>query len=217
MILMNPALEQLQNEHEAIKTMLRVIEAVCEKLEAKGDVNPDDLDQMADFIKIFADTCHHHKEEKILFPKMAERGIPVEGGPLGVMLYEHNLGRDFVRGMNEGIAKYRNEGDSSHFVGNARGYASLLDGHIDKENDILYPLAENVIAPEEMEALLQEFNRVESEHIGEGKHDEYHALLNRLVETYLGEEGCGCGHEHGEENAHAHHHGEGECCGRCHE
>lgn len=211
---MNPALKQLENEHEAIRTMLRVIGAVCEKLEEEKDVRPEDLEQMADFIKVFADTCHHHKEEKLLFPKMAESGIPVEGGPLGVMLYEHDLGRDFANGMREGITRYRDQGDPTDFIDNARNYAALLDSHIEKENSILYPMAASSISEDEFEAMLKEFDKVESEHVGEGKHDEFHALLNRLSGEYLGsEEDCGCGHEHGE-GGHHHHHGEG-CCGNC--
>jgi hypothetical protein len=53
------------------------------------------------FFRNFADRCHHSKEEDELFPKMVEHGIPKEGGPIGVMLMEHDQGRAFVRGMSE--------------------------------------------------------------------------------------------------------------------
>lgn len=58
--------EELVNEHNAIKRMLRVLEAVAAKLDAGTEVDPDDLEQMVDFIRGFADRCHHGKEEDLL-------------------------------------------------------------------------------------------------------------------------------------------------------
>ncbi len=56
---------------------------------------------------MFADQCHHGKEEDLLFPAMEAAGIPRESGPIGVMLEEHNIGRQYVRGMAEAVSGYR--------------------------------------------------------------------------------------------------------------
>jgi len=179
--------EQLKEEHQAIKLMLRISERVCEKLESGEKVNPEHLEQIVEFIKLFADKCHHGKEEDLLFVAMEEAGIPKKGGPIGVMLTEHDMGRGYVKGMSEAVAKYK-AGDrkaSSAIVGNARKYIILLTQHIDKEDNILYPMADMHLSEERQEELLEEFERVEREKIGAGKHEEFHDLLNHLKAVYL--------------------------------
>jgi len=178
--------EQLEEEHKAIKLMLRISEKVCEKLESGEEVNPEHLEQIVEFIKVFADKCHHGKEEDLLFTAMEEAGIPKKGGPIGVMLTEHDMGRGYVKAMSEAVAKYKG-GDrkvSSAIVGNARNYIALLTQHIDKEDNILYPMADMHLSEERQKELLEEFERVEREKIGVGKHEEFHELLNHLREVY---------------------------------
>lgn len=179
--------EQLKEEHKAIKLMLRILEKVCENLESEEEVKPEHLDQILEFIKVFADKCHHGKEEDLLLPALGEAGIPKEGGTISVMLTEHNRGRDYVRGMSKAIAK-RKAGDrkvSSKIAENARNYIALLAQHIEKEDNILYPMADMHLSEDEQEELLEEFEMVEREKIGVGKHEEFHKLLNHLKGVYL--------------------------------
>ncbi|MFQ5891618.1 MAG: hemerythrin domain-containing protein [Candidatus Methanofastidiosia archaeon] len=179
--------EQLKEEHEAIKLMLRILEMICKKLESGEEINPEHLSKILEFIKIFADKCHHGKEEDLLFPAMEKVGIPKEGGPIGVMLLEHDEGRDYIKGMSEAVAKYKT-GDGKAFpkiVENARKYITLLTQHIDKEDNILYPMADMHLLKEKQEELLSEFERVEREKIGVSKHEEFHKLLNYLKGVYL--------------------------------
>lgn len=181
--------EQLKEEHKAIKLMLKVLEKVCEMLQKNERVKPDDIDKIIDFIRTFADRCHHGKEEDLLFPAFEELGIPKEGGPIGVMLSEHEMGRSYLRGMNDAFSRYRtgDEKASVDFVKNARGYISLLTDHIYKEDNILYPMGEMRLSMEKEKELLENFEKIERERIGPGKHEEYHRLLHHLSEVYLGE------------------------------
>ena len=179
--------EQLKEEHEAIKLMLRILDRVCEKLESGEEVNPEDIYQILEFIKNFADKCHHEKEEDLLFPAMEEAGIPKEGGPISVMLMEHNTGRDHVRGMSEVLAEYKagNRKVSSKLVENARNYITLLTQHIDKEDNVLYPMADKCLSEGKQEELLEKFEFIEREKIGICKHEEFHKLLHHLKAVYL--------------------------------
>jgi len=179
--------ENLKNEHQAIKLMLTILEEVGKKIESGKEIDPEHLEKILDFIRVFADKCHHGKEEDLLFPAMEEAGIPREGGPIGVMLMEHTMGRDFVKAMGEAARKYE-KGDrkaSSQFVENARKYTSLLSQHIDKEDNILYPMAERRLSEEKQGELLRDFDRIEREIIGPGKHEEFHRLLELLKKIYL--------------------------------
>ncbi|MCM8763778.1 MAG: hemerythrin domain-containing protein [Candidatus Omnitrophica bacterium] len=173
--------EQLQEEHKAIKLMLKILEAICKRLENKEDIPEENFEKIIEFLKIFVDRCHHGKEEDLLFPAMEEAGIPVEDGPIGVMLTEHNIGRDYVKGMSEAVLRQ----DFNKFIENARGYVELLEQHIDKEDNILYMIADMHLQESKQKELLQQFEKVERERIGTGKHEEFHKLLHHLKKIYL--------------------------------
>lgn len=66
----------MKKEHEATKLMLRVLGKVCETFESQQEANPEHLEQMVEFIEIFADRCHHGKEEDLLFRALEEGGMP---------------------------------------------------------------------------------------------------------------------------------------------
>lgn len=173
--------EQLREEHNVIKLMLKILEAICGKLENEKDISKEHFEKVIEFIKVFADKCHHGKEEDLLFPAMEQAGIPREGGPIGVMLMEHNMGRDYVKGMSESVLSQ----DFKRFIENARGYIGLLEQHINKEDNILYLMADMHLSEMKQKELIQQFEKVERERIGPGKHEEFHQLIHHLKEVYL--------------------------------
>jgi len=179
--------DQLKEEHQGILLMLKILEKVCVKLESQEKVDPRHLERIVEFFRVFADKCHHGKEEDLLFPEMEKAGIPKDRGPIGVMLMEHDQGRAHVRGMREAAIRYK-EGDSRasvEFAKNARDYIALLTQHIDKENNILFPMGERVVSREKQRDLVEAFESLEREKIGTGTHEEFHKLLHHLQEVYL--------------------------------
>lgn len=171
--------EQLKNEHQAVLLASDILEKICQKLEAGEKVDPKHQGDILEFIKIFVDKCHHSKEEALLFPAMEKVGIPKEHGPIGMMLVEHDMGRDYVKGMNENIS------NPKKFIESARGYTKLLKQHIEKENNILYRMADTQLSQAKDDELLKEFDKLELERIGPGKHEEFHEMLERLDGIYL--------------------------------
>jgi hemerythrin-like domain-containing protein len=106
-------------------------------------------------------------------------------GPIGVMLSEHDSGRQFVRGMSEAAAAYKG-GDKpagKSFAENARGYIDLLGQHINKEDNILYPMADKIFSAEKQSELSEDFKKVDSEQ--NGVEDKELAILHRLADIYL--------------------------------
>lgn len=182
------ATEILMAEHEVIKRVITTLELAALKLENEQNVRPTLFVEAAEFIKGFADGCHHVKEEQVLFKMMGDHGVPNAGGPVGVMLHEHDLGRQYTRGMREAAEKLA-AGDTSAqaaVVQNARGYAALLRQHIMKENNVLFPMADQVIPQAEHEAVFEGFEKVEHEETGEGVHEKYLALADRLEKEVTG-------------------------------
>jgi hemerythrin-like domain-containing protein len=84
--------------------MLEILKVVSSRLVNKDYVKPEHLLQIVEFIQVFADKCHHGKEENLLFRSMVKAGLPKEGGPIAVMLSEHEMGRNFVRKMDEAVS-----------------------------------------------------------------------------------------------------------------
>ena len=176
------ATDILSSEHRVIERVIASMEIAASGLEGGKVVRPGFFLDAADFIKGFADGCHHRKEEGVLFVRMADNGMPVEGGPVGVMLREHEMGRAYTRNMRE-VAQKLDAGDGTakaKVVENARGYAQLLKQHIFKEDHILFPMASQVIPFEQQIQVAEDFEHVEHEETGEGVHEKYLALAEKL-------------------------------------
>lgn len=176
------ATQILMDEHAIIVRVLDALDQAADKMEKGEQIPPQFFLDAADFIKGFADGCHHMKEEGVLFKAMAANGLSEEIGPIAVMLSEHEAGRAYTRGMRQ-AAQQLAAGDAAARAGllaNARGYTALLRQHIFKENMILFPLADRVIPASLHEEVADGFERVEHEETGEGVHEKYLALAEKL-------------------------------------
>jgi hemerythrin-like domain-containing protein len=145
----------MMQEHELIVQVLAALQAMTDTLGSGAQVPRQDLADFGRFFRDFADKCHHGKEEDRLFVKMVEAGFPKENGPVAVMLAEHDEGRQQVRGLlkiGAGSGPL-SQAERASALAYASEFVPLLYAHIQKENNILYPMAQNAIAPEEFELL----------------------------------------------------------------
>ena len=193
----------LSDEHRVIEVVLTCLEKMTQKAEAEKQLAKEDATDAVSFIRNFADACHHGKEEDQLFVMLEEKGMPKEGGPVAVMLQEHEQGRAFVRAMDENIesAASGNEEAINQFAQAARGYVNLLRAHIQKEDGILFPMATRFLDEDDQKELLKRFDHVEHDHMGEGTHEKFLGLAEQLADKYGVDKspittggGCGCAH-----------------------
>ena len=177
------AIDVLMQEHRVIEQVLDALESAAAQL-ARGDTVPARFFvDAADFAAGFADGCHHRKEEGVLFPTMKQHGAPPSGGAIEVMLDEHERGRSYVRQLRE-AARELDAGDSAaarRVVAAARGYAALLRDHIGKEDEMLFPLATELIPAGEQDEVMAAFERVEEADRDAPSHEELLALAGRLT------------------------------------
>ncbi len=185
---MPTATEILKKEHETILKMVGAAETVAARLNQGVSVPFETLKSFQEFFQIFADQCHHGKEEEIFFPLLEARGMPKGGGPLGVMLSEHEQGRALVQEMRQSADAYASgvEASGARWAQAAEQYAALLRSHIDKENMVLFPMAERLLSTSELEDVAEDFEKLETEKMGAGTHERLHAKMARLLEEVHG-------------------------------
>lgn len=181
------ATQQLKDEHEVIKLMLGIMEKISGDLTDGKELNYDHYEKIIDFLQGFADRCHHAKEEEVLFPAIEKHGIQNEGGPIGTMIYEHRKARELIIILNMAFKEFKkgNKNAIKSIISTSRDYVKLLKNHIEKENFVLFVLADKVLSEEEHSKIAEAFEKLEIEKIGIGKHEAYHHLLKELKNVYL--------------------------------
>jgi hemerythrin-like domain-containing protein len=180
---MNAASKDLISEHKAIQIALNILEKIQERLGKNGEADYKDIIDLLDFLKEFADKCHHGKEEVFLFPALEKAGVKKEGGPIGVMLQEHTKGRNLIKEMQENILN--NPVNKTGFITAASEYVRHMRAHIEKENTVLFPMIDTRMSASEQKELAENFENHEKKVIGEGRHEELHALLDKFRNKYL--------------------------------
>ncbi|MGM0369660.1 MAG: hemerythrin domain-containing protein, partial [Bacillota bacterium] len=125
-------IELLISEHDNIKRMLKIMRQLAIKVLNTGEVNYDAFQDGIDFVREYADSHHHGKEEDILFEEMvAELEQDVEDGPIEAMFSEHDLGRYFINNLEEALKRVKlgNNDDKVDIIANTVAYVDLLEGH----------------------------------------------------------------------------------------
>lgn len=181
------ATDILKEEHEAVLYVLEILEKICGKIEAGAPFEKDHIGFIIEFLKVFVDRCHHGKEEDLLFPELEKAGIKRENGPVGVMLSEHEAGRGYIRQLSEAFEKYKSGRAecAAEIISASRKYIDLLTPHIEKENKVLYNMADMRLSDEIDQKMVEGFEKIENERVGRGKHEEFHKMIEELGGIYL--------------------------------
>ena len=149
---MGDPVQELMDEHRVIEKVLTALTAAAEQ-----EVPLEFYERVVDFIVKFADGCHHSKEEDRLFPLLEARGIPRDGGPIGCMCEEHDIGRSHVKRMRESIEAE----DRASLRRASLEYVALLRGHIQKEDQVLFPMGLTALSEKDLKDLKTTFDQVE--------------------------------------------------------
>jgi len=178
-------LNLLKHEHRVIERALRALEGVCVRLEWGQQVAPEALLQLVDFMSAFADSYHHGKEEMHLFPALQRQGIRRHGGALEALEHEHEIESKLASEMRLALQEYRSVDPAARgrFIVAARGYTNHLLSHIDKEDSILFRLADEILDDEDKALLMEGFKQAEEE-FGAGANEKYDRLASALEQQW---------------------------------
>jgi hemerythrin-like domain-containing protein len=180
-------IETLMSEHRAIERVLDALVAFADDVERSDTTDKQELSRFVTFVGEFADAGHHGKEEDILFKAMVEGGFPSEDGPIGVMLREHDEGRAFVGILHERAHQDAawSEADRRQIGATARQFADLLRSHIEKEDEILYPMARHHLGHEAFNGVGAACARFDALRERDGIAHRMRALGEELVGRYV--------------------------------
>lgn len=148
----------LRHEHELIVRVVGVLEAILDDSPDEGALA--DLEQCVDFFRLFTDACHHGKEEDLLFDALAEQGLSRDDGPIAVMLEEHRAGRSLVAEL-AGLLGAARAGEAGAWRGVervGRAYADLIRQHIEKEDQALFDLADEIVDEQRCRRLCEAYD-----------------------------------------------------------
>jgi hemerythrin-like domain-containing protein len=174
--------EYLRYEHALVQVFLTVAVREAQRICITMQVNGVRFASLVDFFSNFIDRYHHAKEERFLFPLLEKQRTQKESGPIYVMIEEHQLSRQRINAMimvlpqaQQGVPEaIRTLHD------NLMDYIEIVDAHISKENNVLFPLADRLLTSEDQTTLKKAFDEVEEREMGNEIHGKYDKLALQL-------------------------------------
>lgn len=182
------SIKRMEEEHENIRRMLKVLREVSYRIMEKEEYEIEDIPKIIDFVRVYADSHHHGKEEDVLFKTMNEKLERLRNaGAITGMYIEHDLGRLYMADLEKALDKFNAGEDRARLdiIANSVGYANLLERHIEKENTAMYKFAQKMLEDEDKEFIEEEAGRIEREAEEEGLQEKYILLLEELENKYI--------------------------------
>lgn len=173
----SPPIQKLVDEHVLILRVIALIPGIKKNLESGSDADRQIAADSLDFIRSFADRCHHAKEEDILLEYFDE-GMEM----IKTIREDHETGRAHVRAAAEALDRGDDEAVGEHLT----AYAELLTEHITKEDGVLYPWMERNLTMTQVGELFARFSARDAEFGDAPKR--YHALVDRLEQELIQKE-----------------------------
>lgn len=172
----------LRAEHQLILRVTAVVERLIRNAEAQGQFDAAAFGRCVQFLQRFADSCHHAKEEDLLFPVLERCGIPRESGPIGVMLSEHRSARALTQAMASALDDHAKGDRAGAAIVCERGrqYIELIRQHIFKEDHVLYPMGDRAMSGEDQATLCQQFGQAGCRRFGGQSAGELALMVDEL-------------------------------------
>lgn len=157
------AFDLLRKEHRLIEQVLRCLDALCSKWHLQATLDLDLARAALEFLRKFADDCHHHKEEALLFPTLEKCNVPFASSQMSRLLDEHRLCRQLLGRMGKAINRYEfgQHDAGGEFALLVAQYVPLLKRHIAREDHDLFVIASETLSAMEKEELQTRFVQID--------------------------------------------------------
>lgn len=172
----------LMAEHRVIERMLAVLEIELQMMAETQAVDPGVIDTAVDFIRTYADHCHHGKEEDILFRRLADKPLDDElAAVMAGLVEDHARGRAMTRSLIEANARYRSGEPAAlgEIEKSIRDLVEFYPVHIAKEDRHFFKPCLEYFTDAEKETMLADFDEFDRALI----HETYRRVVERLEST----------------------------------
>lgn len=149
----------LMKEHRLIEKMIKVMQINLEAIRKDNNVDPVFIDTVVDFIRTYADRCHHGKEEDILFKKLAKKKMTDEHQKImQELIEEHKMGRSNTKKLAEAKERYvqGNKESLKDVIVNLEILVKFYPRHIEKEDKHFFIPSMDYLTEEEKDKMLTE-------------------------------------------------------------
>ncbi len=156
-------LDTLIKEHEEILDMLDRLEEIKEEIDELEEYDEDnpvfsELEELAHHM--IETEKHHDREEETIFPRVREGGV---SGPANIMEMEHEdmwPRKERLAELVENAAELDFAGFKEKMSADIEYLALHLRDHIFKENNILYPTAQEIIEEGEWQGIKERSDEI---------------------------------------------------------
>lgn len=179
---MGKAMHDLVQEHDKILHAMELLRKIQEKGTLSEEARLKYYGELAFFLEVYADKCHHGKEENNMYHTLAPLGDEAEKALIIKLIEEHVEARALVRDINKAVAA----GNAADAAKSAARYRTLLLEHIRRENDEMFPSLEKRITDQQQDVMFDHFLKVEDRTLGEGNKERIDAMFASWENELLG-------------------------------
>lgn len=169
----SPPMKKLVDEHVLIKKLLALIPKLIENLDIDSEEGRKLVLDSIDFIRSYADRYHHAKEEEVLF-KYFDDNLDI----LKVIHEDHETARAHVRAIMEAADRKDKKRVREHLG----AYKELLQEHIKKEDEILYPWMDRNLSVTQIGELFSKFTEIDKQ-FGDSP-ERYEGFIQKLEQRF---------------------------------
>lgn len=173
--------KSFRSDQEIILHFLDVLGGGASILSASKKARPGFFIFAHTFIEEFIEE-NFFKKEALLIETLENNGFPADEGPLGAMLAEQAKSRDAARHMLNAARGWQDGDEEARGeVGWATsGYTSTMRGHLDRLKNLIFPLLEQNISPEDEHRISEGLNKIVFENSAKGDAEKYVKLIESL-------------------------------------
>ena len=146
------SISDLTEDHRIIWRSLDVLDEMSARTQNQQPIPEQDVLTLLRFLRVFADDHHQTKEESALFPVLMQTKA---NGRLRQMIFEHDQERSLVEGLEDSLRTRK----GAEFVHFANRLAQLIRTHIQKEDTVLFPIAESCLSEQQDERVTAELQK----------------------------------------------------------
>ena len=175
-------------EHREINELLDIMSNIALKIKSKDVFYPNDVEEIINYLIVLIDKSHQGKEDEVFYPELISSGIPKETAPLSIINYEHTLSKRYLNDISSCVVncKIGNDFSGELLADSLTNYVVVIKNHIQREEEIVFPIANEVLSDEKQNEISQRFEDIEKKNISHSFLERFNRLVNKLKSKYSG-------------------------------